>query len=510
MDQEDDEIRRCFPEYLSEDYNEMINYVDDCLRNLNNTIIQYKDEPSIMKRIEVKLLQTINQTPDLEVLNMYSDVYAKYFTKNQIFKLTKYLQEEPSLLECLRYIQQEQQLSWVPMNNITQNTVQDLQKIFNFNQGKVAKHELLLLFFPNLIPIYYKVLEGLFSQKSSLKLEFQIFIAIIGVASTGCEQLHSILVQWFIQVSDNEEWIKVGYKALPQKLKLFINTCKILSYCPHSNLLQDSLQHLFEFWTKQELVHGFLIFSFYNGLGCYSLGNGITKEYEINSRDGSLNTSMNSSFQSLDVTERLVNLIQTFPKDEQNIEYEEQSQLIQQQEEIESVGDLQYKQLNQVFSKYFENLDYPIPEKPTILTSSQHSFELNVVPLLKEFYPQGADPLHMFLKEIKLMTRKQFGNTKDIDTIAFRRAVWLYGENMYHYQQDGVKYSVQQNGLLHRKLKNFIKIVSQTPNKLNSSHLKEIPIKFKPDEITHIILLTIAAKIETQLIYLTRHLIKFI
>ena len=46
MDQEDDEIRRCFPEYLSEDYNEMINYVDDCLRNLNNTIIQYKDEPS--------------------------------------------------------------------------------------------------------------------------------------------------------------------------------------------------------------------------------------------------------------------------------------------------------------------------------------------------------------------------------------------------------------------------------------------------------------------------------
>lgn len=65
------------------------------------------------------------------------------------------------------------------------------------------------------------------------------------------------------------------------------------------------------------------------------------------------------------------------------------------------------------------------------------------------------------------------------------------------------------NKLLPRELKVYIKLMSQTPNKIMKSHLEAIPLKLSADERCHISLLTIAGKIETQLIYLSRSLLQY-
>jgi sestrin len=52
------------------------------------------------------------------------------------------------------------------------------------------------------------------------------------------------------------------------------------------------------------------------------------------------------------------------------------------------------------------------------------------------------------------------------------------------------------NKLLPKELKAFIKTVSLTPNILCRKHIDAIPLTLTPDELCHITLLTVAAKIE--------------
>lgn len=47
-----------------------------------------------------------------------------------------------------------QSVGWPTIGKIDQNTQETLIKLFNYNVGRVAKHEILLLWFPTLLKPY--------------------------------------------------------------------------------------------------------------------------------------------------------------------------------------------------------------------------------------------------------------------------------------------------------------------------------------------------------------------
>ncbi len=55
-----------------------------------------------------------------------------------------------------------------------------------------------------------------------LPIDWRYYIAIMAVSIYGCEQLHYLLVNQFLLVEGDRDWIEIGLEALPPKLKSLI------------------------------------------------------------------------------------------------------------------------------------------------------------------------------------------------------------------------------------------------------------------------------------------------
>ena len=228
--------------------------------------------------------------------------------------MSRFFQDEdlPSLYQLYSLEHEDdpnQPIPWVVIQ--AKSTLPELKEslvsLFNFNLGRIANHEKTLLWFPDLLCVYQRVLNHLMQEQSTLPADWKYYIAILGVAIYGCEQLYHILVQQFMAVDGDYNWVECGSEAIPIKLRSLTSICKKIALTPWDSSIQCDLQKLMKCsqknctgqnctrqWQRKELVHALCIFIFYNNLASYSMGVGVGCEWDL--LDGQ--QSQNSSFRS--------------------------------------------------------------------------------------------------------------------------------------------------------------------------------------------------------------------
>ncbi|CAD8142291.1 unnamed protein product [Paramecium pentaurelia] len=533
MEQESEEIRSAFPEYLT-NTQEDGEHLDQCLQQFETLVNNYKDEQNILSAIESKITMVVNQTPIQSIIDCYENIAKDYNLQTKMFRVSKFHDQKhlPQIPILNQYLGCKiKSLPWPVIGDVNSTQLQEqLIKLYNFNYGRIALHELLLLWFPSLIKPYFNVLDSLLNTQTKLTQDEKYYFAIMGAAASGSDQLYDLLIQHFYLNDGEKNWVELGYESIDEKIKSLDTICKILIQKPWEQSLKNTLQLIIKNnkWNKRELIQALMIFIYFNNIGCFSQGNGILKEIDYTLKLQSGNTSISFTLpqeqqqqQQIDLTQNEY-IIQELKNqalldakfDNPNYSSEKIVQVKSKQQSIDEpqeLFDLDEDQLiikfKEKFQKYFTNEEIKDSTGYQILRFSEYNFQMNSYPVLKSIYPEGAQTIHDFLLEVKQMTRNTFGKEQQITTSAFRKAIRVYAQNIYRYQHDDIDYSTQMNKLLPKELKAFIKIVSLTPNLLQKKHLDIIPLKLSADELCHITLLTIAAKIEVQLIYLSKALV---
>lgn len=73
------------------------------------------------------------------------------------------------------------------------------------------------------------------------------------------------------------------------------------------------------------------------------------------------------------------------------------------------------------------------------------------------------------------------GDTRDVDTTAFRRAIWNYIHCMYGIRHDDYNYA-EVNQLLERNLKAYVKTVTCYPEQVSRKDYDSVMREFKHSE----------------------------
>lgn len=91
-------------------------------------------------------------------------------------------------------------------------------------------------------------------------------------------------------------------EAVPKKLLALLELCKSLAFKTWDQCISVLLQELIkgnqkqeDKWQKKELVLALCIFIFYNSMACFSMGNGVCNEIDLDEQTGSLQDSFQSA-----------------------------------------------------------------------------------------------------------------------------------------------------------------------------------------------------------------------
>lgn len=96
----------------------------------------------------------------------------------------------------------------------------------------------------------------------------------------------------FRYTDGDTQWIECGYEAIPPKLQRLEPLCKYLTQFPWEPAVKNCIASLLKSgWQLKELTHALLTYIVYNSLGCFTMGNGISKEIDLSDLDESQNTS---------------------------------------------------------------------------------------------------------------------------------------------------------------------------------------------------------------------------
>jgi hypothetical protein len=69
-------------------------------------------------------------------------------------------------------------------------------------------------------------------------------MAIMGVSVYGCDQLYQLLVQAFMAVDGDSNWVDFGVDAVPERLKALTTLCKKLALTPWDSSIPTHLSEL--------------------------------------------------------------------------------------------------------------------------------------------------------------------------------------------------------------------------------------------------------------------------
>uniref|UniRef100_A0A0R3RJ38 NR LBD domain-containing protein n=1 Tax=Elaeophora elaphi TaxID=1147741 RepID=A0A0R3RJ38_9BILA len=161
-----------------------------------------------------------------------------------------------------------------------------------------------------------------------------------------------------------------------------------------------------------------------------------------------------------------------------------------------------------------------------------------------ELYNEMADILDKKITLIQNLTYSTMGTYSDVDTSKYRNAIWMYIQSLYGktlffvtsyvetiaisdhlilmnkllilktlkgaiagIRHDDYNYA-EVNVMLNRKMKTFIKTTCCYPHEMTDSLRQSVMIDFKSSEKVHVLLIVMEARLQAELIYFFRALVK--
>ncbi|KAL9646927.1 hypothetical protein ABK040_013786 [Willaertia magna] len=134
------------------------------------------------------------------------------------------------------------------------------------------------------------------------------------------------------------------------------------------------------------------------------------------------------------------------------------------------------------------------------LSSRDYNWEENGYALLSKFYYGAADLLDQEFEFIYNMTDNRCYDIKDVDTSAFRGAIWHYVHRLFGVSHDDYNYE-KVNKLLNIDLKKYIKTVACYPERCTREQFVNMGFQFRTREKIHICLLCMEARKQVSMVY---------
>jgi len=138
-----------------------------------------------------------------------------------------------------------------------------------------------------------------------------------------------------------------------------------------------------------------------------------------------------------------------------------------------------------------------------------YSWEEHGFSLVNRLYMEVGVYLDEKFKITKEMTYYTMGGRAHVDTTKFRTAVWNYIQCLYGIRHDDYDYG-EVNQLLERPLKSFIKTVCCYPERVRKADYDNVMREFKHSEKVHVNLMIMEAKIQAELLYALRTIMRLL
>lgn len=343
----------------------------------------------------------------------------------------------------------------------------------------------------------------------------------------------------FLKHQGNKTWLQ-GLDYIPAKLRALSVINKILAHQPwllspgHIETLLKGEDN----WSLSELVQAIVILVHTHSLCSFVYGCGITPEID---RDGghtykppSLQESKQGSFERDNLSLNGVNnrsCMTELMEKMKEVEAEQdalmettQEELFQQFEKVES-GEVSTGK-----DKVSSACDTPQPGIARYLMDTSfgysdfasrnpqmdistfrvqdYSWEEHGFSLINRLYPDMGQMLDDKFSCTFNLTYNTLGKVENVDTSTFRRATWNYIHLVFGIYHDDYLYT-EVNKLMERSYKKYIKVVACFPEKVSIDDYLGFMPELTHSEKVHINLLLLESRVQAELLYALRAIMKY-
>lgn len=380
---------------------------------------------------------------------------------------------------------------------------------------------------------FLKTQNHLMRADGPLPFTFRHYIAIMAAGRHKCSYLIRLQATEFLLQGGDADWLK-GLDYIPQKLRDLSEINKLLAHRPwlinknHIEKLTKGSNN----WSVSEVTQALIILSHFHTLSGFIFGCGISWEIDDDlghtyhqSYDDSYENGCHSDDdeQSFDCTdggiEALLERMKQLTEAHEETTHEE---MLKGFDKVESPN-LDLSSSNEVLNatkadilRYVDEPDFTYQDfakrincqEIATFRAQDYSWEDHGFSLANRLYPEIGSLLDEKFRVAYNMTYNTMGDTRDVDTTAFRRAIWNYIHCMYGIRHDDYNYA-EVNQLLERNLKAYVKTVTCYPEQVSRKDYDSVMREFKHSEKVHVNLMMLEARLQAELLYSLRAVMRY-
>ncbi|KAL3883232.1 hypothetical protein ACJMK2_029519 [Sinanodonta woodiana] len=390
----------------------------------------------------------------------------------------------------------------------------------------------LMGYHPQYLESFLRTQQYLLRGEGPLPPDYRHFIAIMAAGRHQCSYLINLHVQEYILQGGDPSWLR-GLENAPKKLQDLYEINKILAHRPWL-IKKSHIEKLTKGnWSMSEVVQALILMAHFHSLSSFVYGCGITTEIDhegghsyscpqpmdSNSNSSSTCESCSSSEDSsngnsglgIDILmERMKKLNEECEEDitpEERIKHFQTVETQSAEIQTHPHGPSPHKDiLRFVLDPEFTYQDFVMRgtenEIPTF-RAQDYSWDDHGFSLANRYYSESGSLLDDKFNMAYNLTYYTLGDRKNVDTTAFRRAVWNYIHCIYGIRHDDYNYK-EVNEMLERNLKAYIKTVTCYPERLTKKDYDNVMREFKHSEKVHVNLMLLEARLQGELLYALR------
>ncbi|XP_067008678.2 sestrin homolog isoform X2 [Anabrus simplex] len=378
-----------------------------------------------------------------------------------------------------------------------------------------------------------------------LPYDYRHFIAIMAAGRHQCSYLINLQKQEFLLQGGDQTWLK-GLSKIPQKLRDLYEINKILAHRPWliNKTHIEKLTKGKDSWSLAEVVHAIVLLAHFHSLASFVFGCGVNEELdqEGGHLPGGVVPPLSSSPRSIPtpVRDREDPWGRASPVPASPVEQEvgvdqlmlrmknlsERSEEFTQEEKTKRFEHVENQSvelspglepLTQLKADIGQFVDDPTflyqdfarrGEVSDIPTFRDYSWDDHGYSLVNRLYNDVGNLLDEKFKTAYNLTYYTMGGRKDVDTSRFRRAIWNYIQCMFGIRHDDYDYG-EVNQLLERSLKAFIKSACCYPERVTKKDYDRVLREFKHSEKVHVNLMVLEARMQAELLYALRAVMRY-
>lgn len=383
----------------------------------------------------------------------------------------------------------------------------------------------ILNYHPKYITVFLDVHNFLMRGIGPIPYDQRCYIGIMAAARHHCSYLVKSLAVSFLACGGDERWLE-GLEHVPQKIRNLCEVNRILAHRPWL-LSKNHIQNLnrgVDTWSISELTHALVLMAHFHSLSSFVFACGITLDAgqkrghchsssSSSSDPGSFENSGSVSEDSDVEIDRLLERMKILSAESENdVSQEELRKRFDKIENQATKLTMKKKQIkNRDLLQFVDDPEF------MFVDFASRDPDLGITPFdVQEFAWEDSGSgfmnwvnwdmtslLDMKFTVAQDMTYYKMGHKPNVDTFAFRRAIWNYIHCLLGMFHDDYNYA-EIDHLLEKNLRWYIKAATCTPETVAYKNYCGFMKEFLDSEKVHIGIMVLEARLQAELLYSLR------